>query len=249
MSGQGRGGHQDAEASHPRSPAEVEVLLGGREPIVERPDAVPHLPGHQHGAGRDVEDLPNPVVLALIDLSLFQGRVRVSETVCGQADLPEDARLLPVHDLRPDDSDSLDSLGRFYQRGHRAPVQDGVVVQEEDVVGLPCNLGLERPAHGPGEPEVPFALQDPICTERRPEEIGRPVRRVVVDGQDADAGMRLSGQAHQGLAKPPPPIPHHQQHQHARRMDLSRRRRCPRGARLSLWHGVDARKRQKRRAA
>src|SRR5207247_9658635 len=69
-----------------RSPTEVEVLLGGREPIVERPDTVPHLFRHQHGARRDVQDLPDPVVLALVDLSLFERRVRVSETVCGQAD-------------------------------------------------------------------------------------------------------------------------------------------------------------------
>ena len=176
MSGQGRGSHEDSETRHPRSPTEVEVLLGGREPIVERPDTVPHLFGHQHGARRDVQDLPDPVVLALVDLSLFEWRVRVSETVRGQADLAEDARLLPVHHLRTDDPDSLDSLGRFHQRAHRAPVQHGVVVQEENVVGLPRRLGLERPVHGSSEPEVPFAPQDPIWTERRPEEVGRTIR-------------------------------------------------------------------------
>ena len=54
------------------------------------------------------------------------------------------------------------ALGSFDQRGHCSGVEHGVVVQEEDVVGLGGHVGPQAPTHCPGEPEVAFARQDPV---------------------------------------------------------------------------------------
>jgi len=100
--------------------------------------------------------------LALVYLPFFQRRIRIAEAIGGQADLAQDPRLLPIDDLRSHDPHTLHALGSFDQRGHCSGVEHGVVVQEEDVVGLGGHVGPQAPTHCPGEPEVAFARQDPV---------------------------------------------------------------------------------------
>jgi hypothetical protein len=64
--------HEDANAGQPGSPAEVHVVLGRRQAFVGWTDLRQGLLRDEHGARGDVENLPDPVVLALVDLAVLE---------------------------------------------------------------------------------------------------------------------------------------------------------------------------------
>jgi hypothetical protein len=193
---------QNPKARQSQPPAELEVGMAWSHPLIRATGAGPCLARDQHRRGADEEHLARGVVLSLIDLSFFQGCVRVTEPVRRESDLPQNLWVVPVEDLRPDNSRSLDASCSFNQTRDGLGIQSRVVVQQEQEVGLGGDGERERLSDGPGETMVSFELHHATRTEDLLEDLRRVVPRAVVHRQDAESRMRLSSQRRQ---RPPYP--------------------------------------------
>ena len=164
--------HQHVEPREAGAPAEVEILVPAVQTLVEQPDPLPRVARDQHGARRDAQHLDHPIELPLIDLARLQRRVRVTEPIRGATDLPQQPRLLPVHDLGSDDADVLHAHAdrRLDETRHRIGVERGVVVQHQEVVRGPRRGDLERRADRSGETAVAVGGDDAPVAQRLPEQ-------------------------------------------------------------------------------
>jgi hypothetical protein len=155
--GSGQRRHEDTEPGDPRPPAEVEVVVVPGQPLVQEPGALPGSTRDQHGAGWDVQNLQDPVVLPVVQLPLLQGRIRMPEPIGGTADLAEHARMIPVDHLRADHAHALhtpDALGGLHHPGHGVLGQRRVVVHQKEVVGGLGGGKLQGRSERAGDPPV-----------------------------------------------------------------------------------------------
>ena len=162
-----------------------------------------HVETHEH--------LDHPIELPLIDLARLQRRVRVTEPVGGATDLPQEPRLLPVHDLR----------ARRRRRSRRAcrsrPRRDGSRHRGRARCRRAAPRGSRRPrAAGissaartdPARPRWLVGDDDPPIAERVPQELRGTVARRVVDGHDAHPRIGLRAECRQASAEPSGGVPY-----------------------------------------
>ena len=69
------GDDEHARAGEPRPPAQVEVFGTGEGLGIEAAEFLEEVGAHEHGGGRDVEDVAHAVVLLLVELARFDARV------------------------------------------------------------------------------------------------------------------------------------------------------------------------------
>src|SRR5918996_5756568 len=200
--------HQHPEPCEPDPPAEVEISLCAQS-LVEEAGSAPCVPGHQDRRGRDVQDLPGGVVLALIDLPLLEGRVRIPEAVARVADLQKDTGSLRVEHLRPDQPDAGDAPGGLDHPGHGIGLQLDVVVHQQREVRLGRRRDRQSTLHRAGESLVPGQAHHSALAQDALEHLQGPVRRSVVDGQHAEARVRLARERRESAAKPSRGVMHH----------------------------------------
>jgi hypothetical protein len=130
--------HEYTEAGQARPPAEVQIVVVAGEALVEGSRPLPRLARDQHDGGGHEQDLEHPVVLALVQLALLQGGVRVAEPVGRAPHLPEHPRLVPVDDLGADDAHAfhgLDAFGGLEEAFDGIGRERRVVVHQQEVVG------------------------------------------------------------------------------------------------------------------
>jgi hypothetical protein len=188
------------------------------EALVERSRPLPRPSRDEHDRGGHEQHLQDPVVLALVELAVLERGVRMAEPVRRAPDLPQDPRLVPVDDLRPDDAhafDALDPLGPLEQALDRVRRESRVSMHQQ-VVG-----GLRRRELGRGR-ERQRPRFSPRATTLRPEGLMEDqcaVGRAVVDDHDAQARMRLRGERLQAFAQPAGRVARHEHDEHARCSD------------------------------
>jgi hypothetical protein len=88
--------------------------------------------------------------------------------------------------------------------------QGHVVVEEEHEVGLAGGRQFEGAADRPGEAEVAIQPKDAAAPKHPLQHVGRSIGRGVVDGQDPDAGVGLTGQGGEDAAEPRGAVPRHE---------------------------------------
>ena len=98
------GRDEHARAREPGAPAEVEVLGTGERRGVESAELLEEVGAHEHGRGRDVEDVAHAVVLLLVELARFDAGVRRTEAVDGAPDFQQDLRVVGADQLRSEDA-------------------------------------------------------------------------------------------------------------------------------------------------
>ena len=89
--------HAMAGGVHP--PAEVEVVAEDAVLDVEAAEPVPHVAADQHPGAADGEHVADAVVLALVELAAVQAGLAAPGGVDGEAELAQDAPVVPVADL------------------------------------------------------------------------------------------------------------------------------------------------------
>src|SRR5699024_11448784 len=87
--GDGVGDQQHAQSGAAHTPTEIDVVAKQRQGGVEATEAVPHVTPNEHARAGDREDMPVPVVLAVVELTLFQTGLAASRSVDGHTDLDE----------------------------------------------------------------------------------------------------------------------------------------------------------------
>ncbi len=127
----------DAGASEVRSPAQVDVVAVEPHGRIEALQRAEQVGAHQQAGRRDGEHVAHRVVLLLIDLAGLDQRVDLTEAVDSQADVLQQARFVPVDQLRPDDP-GVRAVQLLDEQADGAGAQGDVVVQhaEEAVVAL-----------------------------------------------------------------------------------------------------------------
>ena len=218
MSGTGKRCHQDVKAGEPSSPAEVEILVPRVEAFIEQPRALPSLTRDQHGARRHAEHLDHPVELPLVDLPGLQGCVRVSEPIGGSPHVAQEARLIPVDDLGTHDPHVFypHPDGGFNEPGHGVGIERRVVVEHEQIVGVPNGRDLERRLNGAGQPSLVGRYDHAAFAERLRQEINGAVARRVIDGHDTHPRIGLSAERRQAATQPSGGVPNHEDDQNGR---------------------------------
>ena len=215
--------HQHPEPGEPRAPAVVEVLVVGGESLVGHAGPLQALARDEHRARGHVHDLEDAIELALVDLAVLQGRVRMPEAVGGTADLAQEPGLVPVNDLGADDADVLEALDadrRLDEPRDAVGVHRGVVVGDEEVVGGGGGRHRrEGRLHGAGDTQVLIEGEDTARSERGLEELVRLVGGGVVDGQDTQSWIGLRGERVQALADPARGVVRHEHGEHRRRAE------------------------------
>ena len=92
-------------------------------------------------------------------------------------------------------------------------------MQDQEVVRLLGRGQLDRGLHGAGHSEVLRQRDDPGLTEGLIQERSGVVGRSVIDGDDAQARMRLRRQRREALVEPGGAVMNHEHDEDARRSD------------------------------
>jgi hypothetical protein len=135
------------------APAQIDVLAVERDARVESPEDPEQVGAHEQTGGREHEHVADRVVLFLVELAGLDDRVDFAEPVEAEADVLEQAGLVPVDELRSDDPGvGAEELGN--EHSNSVPRRgDVVVAQQEEAV-----VAVDEAQHLVGdrtEPEVP----------------------------------------------------------------------------------------------
>ena len=214
--GVGRDDHPGA--SHLRSPREVEILPHGHDPRIEALELAPQVGPDQGATSWSHEDVPNRVVLSVVDLALEDAVDDGSGLVAAHADVQEDVPVVPVDEFRRDDP-RIGADRLFDQAMHAVRVQrDVVVAQQEErraldhVESLVGGCGIPGPAR-----QVPDE-----CVGQDPGDPRPDGRLVLALGQDQDRQLRvvLRGQRRHRLVEPGAGVGRHDDRDHCRHLGV-----------------------------
>ena len=159
--------HHDARPRDLAAPREVEVLAHGDDPGVEALELGEEIGPDQNAATRCHEDIAYGVVLPVVDLSFGDAIHHSTRLVGAHADMEEDARVVPVHELRRHHP-GVGTERLLHQLVDGIGIEGDVVVQEQEegcslhhaeglvgrggVAGVPRQVAHERIGEDPGHP-------------------------------------------------------------------------------------------------
>ena len=219
MVGDGVGDQQHAQSGAAHTPTEIDVVAKQRQGRVEATEAVPHVTPNEHARAGDREDMPVPVVLAVVELTLFQAGLAASRSVDGHTDLDEQAAVEPVAELGSQDRCARVLVGRPQQLGEGVRLRGEVVVDQPEPLR---GFFTVRAGHGGGRARkfegsthrVPVPGVGGQRHDRfRGQVIGEDVRAVVgaagVGGHDSLQGAGLLSKCRQRLGQPAGPVVGH----------------------------------------
>ena len=186
-------------AGDQRAPAQVDVLTTVRDVVAEPADHGEQVGPDEHAGGRDGEHVARLIVLRLVEFTRihqFGGR---AVAVDAETDRGQEGGVVPVDELRPDHTGiGAERLGDH--GGDRLATQHHVVVteqQERSVVGeRPGLVGRCR------EPLVGVAPDHPGVGQRDPNPVVEPLSAAVVDDDDRQLAVLLTGERPQGVLEP-----------------------------------------------
>ena len=128
----GVGGDQDGVSCRVCAPAQVDVVAHQGQRPVEAAEFVPHVAADQHAGGRDRQDGPDLVVLALVLFAPVETGPAAAAVGDGDADFEELFTVVPAAQLGPDDARVRADVGDPQQFGQRAGVGRAVVVEQPE---------------------------------------------------------------------------------------------------------------------
>ena len=127
MTSPGRRHDDDARASEVGAPAQVDVVTIEVDRSVEAGDRPEQVGAHHQACRRQGEDVADRVVLLLVDLALFDERVRLAEAVDADPDVLQHTGVVPRDQLRADDA-GVRSVQLFDEQTNGAGIEGNVVV-------------------------------------------------------------------------------------------------------------------------
>ena len=145
-------GDDDAGAAEVDAPAQVDVVAVERDRRVEAAEGPEQVGAHEQARRREHEDVADGVVLLLVVLARLGDRVDLAEAVEAEPDVLEHARVVPRHELGPDDA-GVGAVQLLDERAHGVGLEGDVVVAEaeepavaldeaEDLVGRRAEAGV-----------------------------------------------------------------------------------------------------------
>ena len=195
-----RGHHHRGVTRRRRAPAEVDVVAEDRELVVEAAQLLEHPSADQHPGGVDRENGAHLVVLALVVLAALQAGLPTAGPGDRDAELQQPAQRGPLAQLGAEDVDLRVLVRDGEQRGQRARLGVGVVVQQPD----PLTVGGSGPeafeadldgARVAGGPRDPLDVAEGLL-----EQVGALVLATGVDRHPLDkrGGLRPDALDHRG---------------------------------------------------
>ncbi len=186
------------------TPAQIDVFAVERHRRIKTAERAEQIRPHEQARRRQHEHIAHGVVLLLVELTRIDHRIDFAEPVEAEPDVLQSARLIPIGQLRSDDSGVRTEHLFDHHPDHVRSESDIVVAQQEQPV-----VTFDQPQHLVGRRSVAD-----ICCQRSHER-GRndganPVRDllclVVVTGGDEEQGSQigvvLCGEAGEGLVEP-----------------------------------------------
>ena len=96
--------HDDPRSGHLGAPAQVDILAEQVDLGVESAERLEQVRAHQGAAARYCENLPNLVVLCLVEFARLDALDDGAKAVDSQAHLEQPVRGVPLDELRADDA-------------------------------------------------------------------------------------------------------------------------------------------------
>ena len=212
----GVGRHHHPGAGHLGPPAQVEVLAHGHDRRVEPAELGEQVGPHEGAAARRHEDVPDPVVLAVVDLAGLDPVDDRPGLVGVHPDVEQDRRVVPAHHLR----------ARRPRRWTGRTPPPGGGRRRGPARSRRGTRGRTRPPRPSRAPRWPPRRSPRSSASRRTKASGStaPTRAVGSslaardEHQDREVGVVLGGQGGQRLFEPRPGVPG-DHHGHDRRGD------------------------------
>ena len=129
--------HHHSRPTEMRPPAQVDVFAVERGGLIEATERSEQIGSHEDARRGQCEHVAYRVVLLLVGLARFDQWVDLAEAVDTEADVLEDVRTAPHHQLRADDA-GVRAVQLLDEQAHRSGIERHVVVHqhEESVVAL-----------------------------------------------------------------------------------------------------------------
>ena len=193
------GRHEHASAREMRAPAEADVVEEEADPFVVATDLREQVGAHERAGTRDAEHITDGVVLLLVELAPVDQRHLAPELVDRLAHLEQPPRVVPAHELGPDDR-GIRPKCLLDHDPHDPGLERDVVVAEEEERGAVDDV--EHLVGGRAEALVDLEPAD----ERAGHHSGDTRRRVDraggVDHQDREVRVVLGAQGEHRLVEP-----------------------------------------------
>lgn len=218
------GDHQHAGPSVMGAPTQVEVLAVEVDGRIESPEGPEQVGAHEQTGRWQREHVTDRVVLLLVGLAGLDEGVELTESVDSVPDVLQHLRVVPVDELRPDDT-GVRAEELLHHEADRIGLERHVVVEqaEEPVVALDETHHLVRRRAVPGiavdrahvggrqqrsDPprDVPRVARDEeqvpkvrvLLRRQRSEHLVEPLPWLVDHHHRHDGGRKLVGGLHEG---------------------------------------------------
>jgi hypothetical protein len=220
------GGHDHPGTGEVGAPAQLDVVAVERDRRIEAAERSEQVGAHEEARRREHEHVADGIVLLLVDLVGPDDRIDLAEAVELEADMLEHSRIVPVDELRADQSGVRpEHLGDH--DAHGALVERDVVVADEEEAVVALHQAQHLVDRGP-EADVGAELTHERVgkhtVDAGPHLVDRIgcVVRVIRRGdeeQGAQVGVVLRGERCERFVEPVARVVHHH-HGHDRGHEL-----------------------------